>query len=236
MEILHYLAMTAGEIEKNPPLPGKIAYLSCHFSLRDPGLGNLPAGLPPGQMMILDDAVPMDGHDPDRVLEQLGRCLEANRCEALLLDFQRPPSRETLALAKLLAGELAYPVGVAEDYARELRCPVFLRPMPPDILPEAYFAPWRGREIWLDGGMEAKQIKVTEKGAEEAPLHQWDPEEGGFFDPGLCCHYRMALEGEAAVFTLFRTEEDVAALGHRCGELGVKKMVSLWQELAGKCR
>lgn len=231
MKILHYLAMTGAEIQGKPLLPGKIAWLSCHFSPGGRGLSNRPTGLPPGQMLILDDALPMENHLPDRVVEQLTQWVEENRCEALLLDFQRPPTSHTLALAKRIAGELRCPVGVAKDYADGLDCPVFLPPVPPDTLPEVYLAPWNGREIWLDGAKNGEVITVTEKGAIAAPLTDDSLRNGDFSEPELCCHYRVEVEKGIARFTLFRTAEDVAALIRRCEPLGVTKAVSLWQEM-----
>lgn len=231
MEILHYLAMTGAEIQRKPCIPGKIAWLSCHFSPGGKGLSNLPTDLIPGQMLILDDRIPMDGHDPERIRAQLQNAVEQNRCEAVLLDFQRPENRETSALAAYLVNELTVPVGVSEGYAGALNCPVFLSPIPPEERPEAYLAPWKGREIWLDGAKNGAVVRVTEKGAETAPLTGYSLLEKDFFEPELCCHYRVEVEKGIARFTLFRTTEDVLALIRRCGALGVTRAVSLWQEM-----
>lgn len=231
MEILHYLAMTGAEIQGECLLPGKIAWLSCHFSPGGKGLSNLPTDLPPGQMLILDDRIPMDGHDPERIRVQLRNTVEQNRCEAVLLDFQRPENRETATLAAYLMHGLPVPVGVSEGYAEALDCPVFLSPIPPEERPETYLAPWKGREIWLDGAKNGAVIRVTEKGAETAPLTVYSSLESDFSEPELCCHYRLEVEKGIARFTLFRTAEDVMALIRRCGALGVTRAVSLWQEM-----
>lgn len=234
MVILHYLAMTAAEIQGKIDLPSKIGYLSCRFSQWDRGLTNLPESLPPGQMLILDDAIPMDGHDPEKILAQLRQTVEKNQCESLLLDFQRPESRETAELARTLVKGLTVPVGVSQGYAQGLDCPVFVAPIPPDVRPEEHLASWKHRELWLDAARNGEQITLTEKGAQTAPLTYFPGLEDGFAERELCCHYRIALEKEMARFTLFRTVEDVAALCLRVGSLGVTKAVSLWQEMKKK--
>lgn len=236
MAIIHYLAMTAAEIQRIPSLPPKIGWMSCHFSPVDRGLSNLPGSLPPGQLLILDDAIPMDGHDPERILAQLWEMVENHQCEAVLLDFQRSPNPHTVHLTQRIAEHMSCPVGVSEDYAGGLSCPVFLPPVPPDTLPESWLSPWGDREIWLDAAANGEVIRLTEKGAERAPLTEFSILEDGFAEQELCCHYRIALEKGMARFTLFRTREDISALCGKANDLGVTRAITLWQEMDAQLR
>ena len=50
-----YLAQTALEMGGNS-LPGRLAYMACHFSPGGQGLSNVPELLPSGAILILDDS------------------------------------------------------------------------------------------------------------------------------------------------------------------------------------
>ena len=65
------LAMTQSEIADAASLPAQIAWMACHFSPSGQGLMNLPAALPEGAILILDDSIPCRGHSVDIVLETL---------------------------------------------------------------------------------------------------------------------------------------------------------------------
>ena len=71
MAMARYLAMTAAEMMGGAPLPGKTAWMACHFSPYSTGLCNLPAALPPGSLLILNDRTPIHGHDPERICREL---------------------------------------------------------------------------------------------------------------------------------------------------------------------
>ena len=58
------LAMTAAEMSSAAPLPEKIAWMACHFSAYSLGITNIPASLPKGAMLILNDRFPCQGHSP----------------------------------------------------------------------------------------------------------------------------------------------------------------------------
>lgn len=233
MAIAHYLAMTPAELMGVRPLPPKIAWLSCRFSPWGHGLSNLPQGLPPGQLLILDDAVPMSGHRPEVILGQMEQAVRECRCAGVLLDFQREPTGEAQTLARVLVEGLDCPVGVPQSHAGGLDCPVFLSPVPPDTAPEEWLAPWQGRELWLDGAANALRLLVREGGTEATALSAFAAPEGSFRDEALHCHYCHRLSPGQAEFTVFRTAEDVKALLSHVQTLGVTTAVSLWQELAG---
>lgn len=223
-----YLARTQIEMAGNPP-QGKLAYMACHFSPGGQGLSNLPDGLPAEAMLLLDDSSPMDGHNPDLVLAQLSETISRHRCESLLLDFQRPGLPGQRELAKLLADTLPCPVGVSEIYAEDLSCPVFLPPVPPDRLLAEHIAPWKGREIWLEGALDGVSLTLTEAGCTVEPFFDF-PEEG-LTDEKLHCRYSIDTTANSAIFRLWRTRTDLDALLEEAETLGVTRAISLWQEL-----
>lgn len=219
-----YLAQTAAEMAGNS-LPPRLAYMACRFSPCGGGLSNLPQALPPGAMLILDDATPMDGHDPALILRQL----TGQNCESILLDFQRPGIEAQRKLAKILVSSLPCPVGVSEVYAEGLSCPVFPPPVPPDMPLADYLAPWKGREIWLEAALEGIMLTLTEDGCTSASL--FDFPEDGLQDDKLHCHYSVDLAEKAAIFRLWRTREDLDALLAEAKSHGITRAIGLWQEL-----
>ncbi len=224
-----YLAMTAAEMQRCGALPPKIAWMSCHFSPSGSGLTNLPRALPPGSLLILDDTNPIMGHDGVRVREELEEAVEKWDCCGVLLDLERQPQEESMAMAeKILA--LPCPVCVAAAYAADLDCSVFVPPVPVLQTAEEYLEIWAGREIWLDCGPAAATVTVTEKGSRMAPLPILDVPECPHFDGELCCHYRVEPSENQAVFTLFRTPEDRRRLLEEAKKYGVTKGAALWQE------
>lgn len=181
-------------------------------------------------MLILNDFVPINGHDPDRIIGQLKEVMEKQKCDSLLLDFQRE-SDETAALARAITEELPWPVGVSELFAEPLNCPVFLPPVPPDTLPEDYLKPWQNREIWLEAAMDGSVIVLTADGSSSAPLPHYEIPTGSHRDAYLHCHYSIDLHNEQAKFTLFRTPEDLSELLEEATSRGVTNAIGLWQEL-----
>ena len=231
MAIHPFLAMTAAEMRGNSSLPGKIAWMACHFSPYGTGLSNLPAALPPDSLLILNDRTPIHGHDPELIARQLGDCVRRLGCRGLLLDFQRPGCAETAELAKFLTNVLSFPVGVSEFYAADADCPVFLAPVPPSMPLEAHIAPWEGREVWLELALGGEVITLTEQGAEATPLPFADDAEQCFAEDRLHCHYKIDLEENAARFTLWRTPEDLEELTSEAEAQGIPAMIGLYQEL-----
>ena len=231
MAIPRYLAMTAAEIAANSPLPPKIAWMACHFSPYTTGLSNRPGALPPDSLLILNDVTPIHGHSLEAVAGQLAQCVEAFSCRGILLDFQRPGSAETAALAAYLVQALPCPVAVSEPYAGELSCPVFLPPPPHHVPLAEYLAPWQGRALWLEQALDAETITLTESGACIAPLPPGERFADGHADDALHCHYQIQLTDSQAVFTLFRTPGDLEALLSEAEFLGVTQAVGLFQEL-----
>lgn len=231
MAFAPFLAMTASEMRNHTVLPPKIAWMACHFSPYGLGLSNLPQTLPPGSLLMVDDITPPHGHDSVLIAEQLSLCAEKLQCSGILLDFQRPDCPETAALAKHLAEALPCPTAVSEGYAGDLDCPVFLSPVPPSAVPEDYFAPWQGREIWLEISLCGEILTLTDQGCEVAPLPFPDPNREGFSDSNLHCHYTIETKENSAVFTLWRNWEDIQELLEEAETLGMTTAVGLFQEL-----
>ena len=230
MPIPRYLAMTAAEMGGCTALPRQTAWMACHFSSGGNGLSNLPRWLPADSLLILDDSIPMQGHDLQQIAAELGACLERLQCVSLLLDFQRAGQEQTRKLAEYLCETLPFPIIVSDAYAEGLDCGVFVSPIPPDESMASRLSPWKGREIWLDTTMEGLEILLTEDGAKATPLPPWERPAGGFEEKRLHCHYRISLENNSAVFTLWRTKADIEALLSEAEALGVTAAVGLYQE------
>ena len=230
MPIPRYLAMTAAEMTGCSALPRYAAWMACHFSSGGNGLSNLPRWLPADSLLILDDSIPIQGHDPQRIAAELGACLEQLQCVGLLLDFQRAGEEQTRKLVEYLCETLPFPIVVSDTYAGGLDCGVFVSPIPPDEAITPRLAPWQGREIWLDTTTQGLEIFLTEHGATSTPLPPWNCPEGGFEEMRLHCHYRISLEENGALFTLWRTKSDIEAQLSEAEALGVTAAVGLYQE------
>ena len=236
MAIAPFLAMTGAEMRNNSVLPEKIAWMACHFSPYGAGLSNLPKNLPAGSLLMVDDITPPHGHDPHLIAEQLSMCVEFLQCCGVLLDFQRPGYDETIVIVKQLTEVLPCPVAVSACYAKQFDCPVFLPPVPPSVPLEEYLLPWKGREIWLEAGLEGELLTLTEQGCNVISLTYSDTETDSFFDQELYCHYTIETNEKAARFTLWRTMEDLNHLLKKTEELGVVQSVGLFQEIATSLR
>ena len=230
MPIPHYLAMTGAEMAGNSVFPHHTAWMACHFSPSGTGLSNLPRWMPAGSVLILDDSTPIHDHDPERIGAELGGCMERLQCAGLLLDFQRPGEEQTRALTDYLCHALPCAMAVAEPYADGVDCGIFVPPIAPDETMASQLARWRGREIWLDTTMAGVEMILTEKGVTSAPLSPWEHPESGLEDRRLHCRYQISLDSDRAVFTLWRTMEDIAAQLEEAEALGVTAAVGLYQE------
>lgn len=231
MAIAPFLAMTAAEMQNQSVLPPKIAWMACHFSPYGLGLSNLPKTLPPGSLLMVDDITTPRGHDPVLIAEQLTFCAKNLQCIGILLDFQRQNSPETEAMAKYLTEVLPCPTALSECYAGDLDCPVFLPPVPPSVAPETHFAPWKGREIWLEISLWGEILTLTDQGCTVTPLPCPDPNREGFSEPKLHCHYTIETKENSAGFTLWRNWDDIQELLEEAETLGVTTAVGLFQEL-----
>lgn len=225
------LAMTAGEMQNCPHLPRHPAWMACHFSPSGSGLCNLPAWLPEGAVIMLDDAIAPAGHDPQRICQELSQCQSQHRCAGVLLDFQRPDDPETARLAAYLTQCLPCPVTVTAAYAQNCDAAVLLPPLPHDCPLDRWAAPWKGRQLWLELDFAPEIVTLSRRGADRHPGTQVPKD--GFPDPVLCCHYTHSLQDDQVVFTLWRTREDWQTLLEKGRELGIVRAVGLYQQAAG---
>lgn len=225
-----FLAMTAAEIRENPILPEKIAWMACHFSPYGRGLSNLPRSLPEKSLLIVDDITPIHGHDPQIITNQLMECMERLDILGIVLDFQRPNSPETAALVQFLSKSLPCPPAVSEGYADTLDLPVFLSPVPPSVTLQEHLSKWKDRDIWLDVTTWGERIQLSESGSTITDFPPWDFPASGFSETNLHCHYQTAQSEDAVLFTLWRTDGDLANLLEEAERFGVSNTVRLYQE------
>ena len=197
-----YLAMTASEF-RPVPYPALLML----DGLEVPPMGVLP---------VVTDRFPLDGQALQRICQG---------CEALLLDFVRPP---TTLLRDVIQG-LPCPCGAPPGYTEE--GPVFLPPAPLHIQLEQYLAPYKGREIWLEAALQRQTVTVTARGVTIDPPIPNRSFEGGFYDEKLCCRFIQEFTEDRAVFTLFDTPETLVKKLDHAAALGVTRAVGLYQEL-----
>lgn len=228
MAITRYLAMTADEFAEAQPRSENIAWMACHFSPYTTSLSNLPSNLPTNSLLILNDSTPPGHQDPEIVFKTLENILKGHKCFGLLLDFQRPGCPECQAIAREMV-RLEFPVCVAESYAKDLDCPVFLPPLPLTVPLKEYILPWKGRDIWLDTALNCEQINITESGSTFRSIT--NAPDCLQKDTQLHCHYHIAKGDHSITFTLKRTKEDIDDLLAEAEALGIAVSVGLYQEL-----
>lgn len=231
MGLPFYLAMTGAEIHCAPSIPERIAYMACHFSPYSTGLSNMPEHLPTGSLLTLNDRIPICGHDPIRIGQQLMEAVETFSCSGLLLDLQREGYSEQRELCRHLVTALPCPVAVSELYASDLECPVFLSPPPLTQTLAEHTAPYQGREIWLEAALDAASFSVTKDGCTEDTLLSRPPE-NCFFDDSVFCRYRMEINEQAARFCLWRTADDLQRMIGQAQTLGVTQLIGLYQQFS----
>lgn len=225
-----YLAMTGAEMSAAGTTP-HFAWMACHFSPYGQGLTNIPRSMPEGSMLILNDRVPCQGHSPSLAAQQLAEAADRFACGSVLLDFQRPVTPETAALADAILKAVPCPAAISDGYAANYDCAVFLSPCPLHQTLEEYLLPWTGRELWLEAALCQEQIRVTGTGTEFSAQFPPDGLDGGFADEQLFCRYTVE-SGKAEVrFTLFDTPETLLKKLDKAGSLGVRQAVGLYQQL-----
>lgn len=230
MAIRSFLAMTAAEFAAAGVLPAHIAWMACHFSAYGTGLTNLPASLPPDSLLILNDRIPICGHDPERICQQLLKAVQTMSCCGLLLDFQRSGVEESFRLVRHLVSGLPFPVAVSDCYAKALDCPVFLAPCPHHVPLSQYILPWQGRELWLDLASNGETIQLTKERSRITPIPLGEIPQCGHSDSLLHCHYSIEAGADSALFTLWRTAEDMASLSDEAEKAGISTLVGLYSE------
>ena len=229
MAIRRYLAMTGEEIAAFDKMPENAAWMFCPFS---EGLADVPWQLPRGCLLVLTDAVTPENADVMDVVHKLCSLEPVG----VLLDFQRSADRGDVLFAEKLRQALPCPVIPSHHYADRFAGPVFLPPLPLNLRISDYIKAWQGREIWMDISREGQRITLTEAGAAFESLPLTFPTGTIHEDKKLHCHYTISLQENAAVFTLWRTEEDLEALLQEVESLGIQNAIGLYQEWQGSSR
>ena len=233
MALTLYLAMTAAEILGCTQLPEHTAWMACHFSPYGNGLSNIPTQLPAESMLILNDRIPPQGHDPSIIAEQLGRAVQELSVRRVLLDMQRPDDPQTAAIVKTILNVLPCPVAATPAYAESLDCPVFLTPLLRQPLQEQ-LSPWGDREIWLEALPECQCITITEQGSQVCPAPFPSQVLNCQTEEYLHCRYYWE-EGDTFVrFTVWRDTKLLATLLSEAESLHVEYAVGLYQQLQQK--
>ena len=224
-----FLAMTALEMEEYSPQ--RSAYMACHFSSYSRGLSNLPKQMPANSILLLDDSIPIQDHDPIQVVRQLNELAEQFSIRALLLDFQRERDLQTQEMAAAILAGVSCPAAVTASYADIMDSPVFLSPVPVNMSLQHYLRPWQGRDVFLELSCERVQFTITESGSIQNTLPPGYSNQLPQQEPKLHCHYDTAVFPDKVIFTLQRTPEDLEALADEAYRLGVRGVVGLYQEL-----
>lgn len=230
MALTLYLAMTAAEMQACTHLPKNMAWMACHFSPYGTGLSNIPAHLPPGSMLILNDRIPPQGHDPNAVAAQLEEAVAALQVHRVLLDLQRPNNEENLKIVQAITRKLHCPVGVTSAYAAGLSCAVFLSLQLRKPLSEQ-LEQWIGRDIWLEAAADCEIITVTETGSIISPGAIPETVQTVHTDEPLCCRYCLDLEDTCARFTVWRDSAQLNRLLAEAEKLNLQCAVGLYQQL-----
>lgn len=226
-----YLAMTGSEMEDHINHPKKIAWFSCHFSHKNQGLTNMPSKLPAGSIIILDDSQPPVNHDSELIAKQLQDLAATLSADGVLLDFQRPGNPQTAAIAAALSKALPCPVCVSDIYAEKLNCPVFLPPSPLHIPLTKHIKRWKGREIWLEAAIESQILSIKSDGAISIPSNSFSGSGNNHIDPILHCGYSTEVHPDSIDFTLFDTPELLPQKLQEAENLGIQKVIGLYQQL-----
>ncbi len=222
-----YLAMTAAEFQKNSPQLPNPAWMACHFSAYGTGISNFPTILPEGAMLILNDRMPVCGHDPTLIAKQLRELVDKHKCSRVLLDLQRAEEQATEAIVNAILAVLDCPVAVSQCYAADLPCPVFMPPVPLLQSPEDYLRGCQGREIWLELACQRATYAVTEKGCVCHDI--FASESFPYTDESLCCRYAIALGENNVDFHIAKDTDMLIAALEKLPQ--VTCLVGLYQEL-----
>ncbi len=228
-----YLAMTQSELQ-HCPKPPPCGWMACHFSSADTGLSNLPTALPKNSLLCVDDSLLPQGHDPQRIAEQVLSLYEQFSLDGVILDFQRPYEDALMDIAAAIQKALPCSTAVTPPYAEDWDGAVFLPPVPIQQPAAHYFAPWAGRELLLELSCDRLSMTLTEAGCSCLPIKS-SPVEPVFQDSTLHCHYRTELQQNAALFTLERTWEDNLELAKESKRYGVIHGIGLYQEIGSIC-
>ena len=229
-----YLAMTQAEFcALQAPMP-HCAWLSCGFSSSGAGLSHIPKKMPLNSILMVNDSIPPQGHDPRLVAQQLQDACSTLNLRGIALDFQRPYEEEIADMIKTVSAALPCPLAVTAPYQDIFPGCILAPPAPPDTCLPDHLAPWQGREIWLELSWETVKLHLTETGCKSL-REETASENFPFQDHTLHCHYRIEVGADQGSFYLKRTWEDQQDLLQEGESLGVSLGVGLYQEACSIC-
>lgn len=229
MALSVYLALTAWEYQNCASPPEYPAWMACHFSSYGNALSNIPEHFPTGGILMVNDHIPPEDHDPQLIARQLLQAAEAFSPKGVILDFQRPYQENIRQIAQSILSLLPCPVAVTEAYCQDWAGAVFLPPVPLGQKPEDYLRKWQGKDIWLEVTKAGEQLTLTQDGCSRQPVNQL-PGMPVFQDDALFCHYSTDVSEHKATFCLWQTDEDIARMLEKMQSLGVSTAVGLYQE------
>lgn len=230
MDLSIYPAFAGAELEAMLRYTGKTAWLGCHLSAYGNGITPLPAALKHCDLLVLTDEMPPDGHDPKEVASELWSQAKTLGCERILLDFQRPPSEESMQIIHCVLEKAFVPVGVTPKHAQQLSCPVFLPPPPLWTPLEEAISPWTGREVWLEIAPESGCVTLTKDGSSYAPSET--KPDYPFTDHRLCLSYKTEVYANKASVFLHRGISNLPCWLKQADTLGIRAAVGLYQQLS----
>lgn len=230
MDFSIYIAFLPAQWNKMHTLRKRAAWLGCRLSPYGDGITGLPPALPEKSMLILTDETPPQGHDPERVARELTENAMILGADRILLDFQRDNLQENRDIAKMVLRYSEIPVGITEQYGKDLDCPVFLSPPPLWTPLEEKAAAWAGRELWLEAVTESALVTVTQKGSRYEPGDFPLPEDSPVHER-LCLRYRMERSERQQRFTLSRDAGMVRKLLKQAEGLGFTVGVGLFESI-----
>lgn len=233
MPISIYEAVTAGDCAGHD---AHVAWMAAHFSVAGTGVSNLPRRLPPGSLLILDDRIPWQNHDAQRICQELLQAVANLACSGILLDLEREPCPQTQSFCALLCTccqQHSIPLAMPPAYGLSLPTALFLPPLPCWPGPEAVLQPFSGRELWLDAAesgcvAEIGRTSVQISPADPAALQAQAEGQAVFWHDGLCCRYYSSRMGEQIRVALYDTRQTMAQKLDICAKLGVSVAVMPW--------
>ena len=231
MALSIYLALTPWEYQNCPSPPEHPAWMACHFSSYGNGLSNIPEDFSTGGILMVNDRIPPEDHEPLMIAQQLLQAAEHFSPKGIILDFQRPYQQKIRDIAESILSHLTCPVAVTEQYCQNWGGAVFLPPVPLGKKMEDYFRKWAGKDIWLEVTKTGEQLELTKDGCTRQPIDHL-PGMDVFQDDNLFCHYSMDVTDHKAVFSLWQTQEDIVRMLEKAEAFGVSTAVGLYQEFS----
>lgn len=177
------------------------------------GLTGLPTEpLAEDTILILDDRVPWTSRDPEPILRDLADFLKKGKPRGVLLDLERAPEKESLALASGISqccAALSIPIAMPDGYR------TFSEDLP--FLPApAWWETSQKAPCWMEARPRACDLILSP----EKPLlteTEPQPQAGDFYCEALGCRYHSRREGDRVIVHLYDTPKTLEARMEKAG-------------------